>query len=241
MPRPRRYELADVPQHVVQRGNNRQQTFFEAADYQRYLDWLREAACRHQCDIHAYVLMPNHVHLLVTPRAPMAIAKLMQSIGRKYVRRVNDRQGRSGTMWEGRYKASLVSTGRYLMNCYRYIELNPVRAALVAHPAEYLWSSHRRNALGFIDPIVTEHREFTALAEEPAARIASYRELFLERMGDEVLTDIRRNLEQCRAFGPDAFKDEIEVALGRRVRAGSVGRRKSRVRCLEGPVSVRRV
>lgn len=125
MPRPPRYELAGLPQHVIQRGNNRQPTFFAEDDYTAYLGWLREAAVHHGCAIHAYVLMINHVHLLVTPTVGGAIGKLMQALGRRYVQYVNAQYRRSGTLWEGRYKASLIDSERYLLTCYRYIELNP--------------------------------------------------------------------------------------------------------------------
>ena len=125
MPRPLRYDVVGVPQHVVQRGVNRQRTFFSRRDCHRYLGWLGRAAREHSCDVHAYVLMSNHVHLLVTPREPMAIAAMMQSLGRRYVPYLNHMRDRTGTLWEGRYKASLVATGSYLWACYRYIELNP--------------------------------------------------------------------------------------------------------------------
>ncbi|MGQ0594082.1 MAG: transposase [Gammaproteobacteria bacterium] len=224
MPRRPRYELTTVPQHVIQRGNNQQPTFFSEEDYHRYLGCLREAAIRRRCDIHAYVLMSNHVHLLVTPHRPLAIAKLMQSVGRHYVRYVNDHYGRSGTLWEGRYKASLVDSEHYLLRCYRYIEINPVRAGTVSHPADYRWSSYRRNALGGADAVVTEHAEYTALGASLATRCEAYRALFRVDLDVEVLGEIRDSLNQCRVLGSERFKDEIEAALHRKVRAGKAGR-----------------
>jgi putative transposase len=196
MPRPPRYPIADVPQHVVQRGNNRQRTFFRAQDRLRYLHWLREAAAEWSCDVHAYALMTNHVHLLVTPRQPGAIASMMQSVGCRYVRYLNDWRGRTGTLWEGRYKAGLVSSEEYLWMCHRYIELNPVRAGIVGDPARYRWSSFRRNALGRPDALVSEHGAYTALGPDPASRLHAYRRLFAIDLGDEELRKIRSDLDR---------------------------------------------
>jgi putative transposase len=168
--------------------------------------------------------MTNHVHLLLTPRRPMAIASLMQSLGSSYVRYFNARYQRTGTLWEGRYHASLVATGSYLMNCYCYIELNPVRAGLTGDPGNYPWSSYRRNALGRPDRTIVEHGEYRALGAEGVERAESYRQLFAAELGPEVLEEIRLNLNQCRAFGPEAFKDEVEAALRRPVRRLRTGR-----------------
>jgi putative transposase len=228
MPRVRRYEITDIPQHVVQRGNNRQPTFFQTEDYCRYLEWLGEAAAREGCEIHAYVLMTNHVHLLITPRRPMAIGRVMQSVGRRYVRHINDKHGRTGTLWEGRHRASLVSTGEYLMTCYRYIELNPVRAGMVVDPAEHPWSSYRRNAWSRADALVTEHGEYSTLGTTTEERAAAYRELFRSEIDPVLLAQLRRDLHDCRPFGSEQFKDVVERALGRRVRPGKAGRPKVR-------------
>ncbi len=146
MPRQQRYRLPGVPQHVIQRGNNRQVTFFDNMDYRKYLDCLETAGDKYDCAIHAYVLMTNHVHLLMTPSEPDSISKVMQSVGRQYVQYINWSYKRTGTLWEGRYKASPIESERYLLTCYRYIELNPVRAGMVASPADYAWSSYRHNA-----------------------------------------------------------------------------------------------
>ncbi len=226
MPRPPRYELLDVPQHVVQRGNNRQPTFLGERDYQAYLHFLCECARERACDIHAYVLMTNHVHLLLTPRRPKAIASLMQSLGRRYVRYFNESHDRSGTLWEGRYKASLVGSERYLHACYRYIELNPVRAGLTGDPVAYRWSSFRRNAWGEADALVTEHAEYTNLGTSPSDRATAYRELLRSELDAALLADIRRNLHECRAFGSEAFKQEIEAMLRRRIRRDKPGPKK---------------
>ena len=149
MPRQLRYNLPGIPQHVIQRGNNRQATFFSDEDYMRYLADLKSACDQHQCEVHAYVLMTNHVHLLMTPHNGDGIAKTMQSLGRRYVVYINQTYRRTGTLWEGRYKAALIDSENYLLTCYRYIELNPVRAeGMVDHPGKYRWSSYRANALG---------------------------------------------------------------------------------------------
>jgi len=141
MPRKPRFYLPDVPAHVIQRGNNRQAVFFSDDDYRAYLGWLKEGAVRRGCAIHAYVLMTNHVHLLVTPEARESISRTIQYVGRRYVTYVNHQYGRSGTLWEGRHKGSTISSDAYLLACSRYIELNPVRAGMVEAPGDYLWSS----------------------------------------------------------------------------------------------------
>lgn len=210
MPRPLRYDAVGVPQHVIQRGVNRQRTFFSRRDCRRYLGWLGRAAHECACQVHAYVLMTNHVHLLVTPHEPMAIAAMMQSLGRRYVPYVNNLRSRTGTLWEGRYKASLVATGSYLWACYRYIELNPVRAGMVARPGEYRWSSFHRNVLGRPDPVVIEHPEYTELGESVAARAAVYSRLFDEGLEEAAARDIRQCLDRCDPYGSEAFKREVE-------------------------------
>jgi putative transposase len=155
MPRRPRIKLADVPQHIVQRGINREPCFFAEEDYHCYLHWLQKSAADWHCTIHAYVLMTNHVHLLVTSAKPDGIAKMMQSIGRRYVQYINRSYRRTGSLWEGRFKSSLVQAEEYLLTCMRYIELNPVRANMVNDPAQYRWSSYRHNGLGQIDERVT--------------------------------------------------------------------------------------
>ena len=152
-----RIDLPGIAQHIVQRGNDRQSCFAEPGDYGGYLQELREAAMKHGCAIHAYVLMTNHVHLLATPQSEGAISRMMQAIGRRYVACFNARYRRTGTLWEGRYKAALVGSSRYALACYRYIELNPVRAHMVRTPTEYPWSSHGHNALGLKQALITPH------------------------------------------------------------------------------------
>lgn len=228
MARQPRYNLPDVPQHVIQRGNNRQPVFFAEDDYQIYLDKLNAASVRHCCDIHAYVLMTNHVHLLMTPRKADGISKVLQSLGRTYVAYINRAYQRSGTLWEGRYRASLIDSERYLLACQRYIELNPVRAGMVMHPGEYRWSSFRANAHGETDLLTSKHEQYQTLGTNPQDRQRAYRELFQEQLDSVQLRSIRDALNQSQVLGSERFKNEIEQHLQRRIRPGKPGRPKKR-------------
>lgn len=215
MPRQPRPDFADIPQHIVQRGNNRQACFFQKEDYRRYLNALREASLRYGCHVHAYVLMTNHVHLLVTPQQVGAIGRMMQYLGRDYVTHINIQYRRSGTLWEGRYRSCLVDTQTYLLLCHRYIELNPVRAGMVATPQEYPWSSYGANALDLHDPCIRPHAEYLALGVNAEERRTTYRTLFDEGIDHERLAAIRNYNQQQRALGSTRFQAEIEAALGR--------------------------
>jgi putative transposase len=157
MPRKPRFQLAGIPQHVIQRGNNREACFRSESDYRRYLDDLAASAEKYTCRIHAYVLMTNHVHLLVTPEHAPGIGEMMQALGRRYVHYINKTYRRTGTLWEGRYKASLIDSEAYFLTCMRYIELNPVRAQMVAHPGEYQWSSYCAAAQGRAGALLSPH------------------------------------------------------------------------------------
>lgn len=224
MARQPRFSPPGIPQHVVQRGNNREPCFFAAEDYRFYLDCLRDAAEKFQCAIHAYVLMTNHVHLLMTPQQEGAIGQCLQSVGRRYVRYVNQVYRRTGTLWEGRYKASLIETETYLLTCYRYIELNPVRAAMVTHPGEYRGSSYRHNAAGDENAVLTPHLAYLHLGATPAERQHAYRELFRTHLDKALLHNVRLALNQEQVLGSEQFKDKIEATLNRSVRRGIAGR-----------------
>ena len=224
MPRSKRLDLPGVAQHVVQRGNDRQACFFEEADFIRYLQDVRESSMRYACTVHAYVLMTNHVHLLVTPTAAGGVARMMQAVGRRYVRYVNDSAGRTGTLWEGRYKASLVDDERYVLACYRYIELNPLRAAMVAEPEAYRWSSHAANAHGAPDPLVQAHPAYLALGVDAAQRHAHYRALVADGVAEDELAAIRLYVQRQRALGSERFRAQIERVLQRRAGIGRPGR-----------------
>ncbi|HET7313254.1 transposase [Salinisphaera sp.] len=230
MPRLPRFHLIGVPQHVVQRGNNRQACFFDPDDYRFYLDRLQNAAAAAGVDVHAYVLMTNHVHLLVTPQRDSAVSKMMQSIGRSYVQYVNRRQQRTGTLWEGRYKASPVESERYLLTCYRYIELNPVRARNMAnHPADYPWSSYHANAHGDGGHWLTPHPLYQRLGSTNQARQKAYCDLFAEAPSAETMREIRRSTQQGVVLGSERFRKEIEQATDVRATPRKRGRPKQRV------------
>ena len=215
MPRLPRYATPGQPQHVIQRGNNRTALFTAPGEYAVFAEFLLDAMTQHECLIHAYVLMTNHVHLLITPINEGGISRLMKSVGQRYVRYFNDKHGRTGTLWEGRYRATLIESERYLLTCYRYIELNPVRAGLASHPAEYRWSSHAANALGMVDRIVSPHALYLALAGNPGDRCAAYQALFSDAMDAETLQAIRRATNAAWALGSDNFRREA-AGLNRR-------------------------
>lgn len=171
-----RFVLPGQPQHLIQRGNNREPIFFAEEDYRFYLEKLQAACHRHDCAIHAYVLMTNHVHLLATPNTENSLSKMIQMLGRYYVQYINTNYQRTGTLWEGRYKATLIDSEHYLLTCCRYIELNPVRAGIVKHPSAYRWSSYHHNALGKADPLITPHSLYKRLGKDETSRQSAYRQ-----------------------------------------------------------------
>lgn len=224
MARRPRLELPGVALHVIQRGNNRGLCFRVDGDRQLYLRLLSDAAAQHQCAIHAYVLMPNHVHLLVTPESVGGVAGMMQDVGRRYVRLFNNSHRRTGTLWEGRYKSNLVDSETYLLTCHRYIELNPVRAGLVDDPLQYRWSSHRHYACGVHNPLITRHAVFERLAEDEAARRGAFVALFQAALDVQTLERIRMTVKQGWALGSEDFLNQVETTLGRSARAPKRGR-----------------
>lgn len=198
-----RIDAAGYPHHVIQRGNNRQAVFVDEADYRRYLLLLQEAAAGHSVAVHAYVLMTNHVHLLVTPETKPALSKFMQALGRRYVRWFNDRHGRSGTLWEGRFRAAVISADRYLLACMRYIELNPVRAGLSTSPADFRWSSNPHHVGHLVDPVITDHALFWALGNTPFERQSAYRALFDAPLPGDQLLELRQATNRGWALTPE--------------------------------------
>lgn len=214
MPRRPRIKLPGLPQHLVQRGVNREPCFFAEEDYHCYLHWLGKAAADYRCRVHAYVLMTNHVHLLVTPDDSDGLARLMQSVGRRYVQYVNRAYRRTGTLWEGRFKSSVVQEDQYFLRCMRYIELNPVRAGMVADPGLYRWSSYRHNGLGLADERVSAHPEYLALGLNETERLAAYRGLFRYELDEAALTGIRLALAQGQPLGSDRFAEQLCAATG---------------------------
>jgi putative transposase len=224
MPRRARLVLPNVPLHIIQRGNNRQACFFADEDYRFYLDWLAEHASKSGCQVHAYVLMTNHVHLLISAERAEAPGALMKALGQRYVQYVNRAYRRSGTLWEGRFRSCLTQEETYLLACQRYIELNPVRAGMVGHPAEYRWSSYRANAQGEADALVKPHSLYEALGSDAASRQAAYRELFRHDLEQGLVDEIRRATNGNFALGNERFAAQVSSALGKRVVPGQSGR-----------------
>jgi putative transposase len=224
MPRRARLAIAGIPWHIIQRGNNRSACFYADEDYLRYLDTLGELSKKHGCAVHAYVLMTNHVHLLLTPRKAESAALLMKHLGQRYVQYVNRVYRRSGTLWEGRIRSCLTQSEEYVLSCYRYIELNPVRAAMVQHPGDYRWSSYRGNAEGVANDLLMPQAEYLSLGREDKARQAAYRELFKSHIDSRRCDEIRTATNSNYALGNERFKAEIEQALKRRATPGKSGR-----------------
>jgi len=224
MARLHRIAPIDIPQHIIQRGNNRQVCFACDQDMAFYASLLYEYSKKYSVSLHAWVFMTNHVHLLASPHTIGGVSNMMQSVGRRYVRYFNREYRRSGTLWEGRFKASLVQSEIYLLQCQRYIELNPVRAGMVTDPAEYVWSSYQCHALGKTIQMSTPHEEYLALGDSDLTRQCTYRQLFRYHVDKELIKDIRQALNKGLALGGERFKDEIECLHNRRVRPAKMGR-----------------
>ncbi|WP_306604958.1 transposase [Azonexus sp.] len=219
-----RYIIPGQPQHIIQRGNNRQAIFAAEADYLFFRDALAEAASKHHLSIHAYVWMTNHIHLLATPGESDSISKVFQSAGRRYVQYFNHSYQRSGTLWEGRYRATVVDSEHYLLTLMRYIELNPVRAGMVVHPGDYPWSSHAFNAMGIKADWLTPHEEYLRLGQSVDERQSSYRALFQTGLSEPDLTAIRESTHKGWALGGERFREQIEALSKRRAASKGVGR-----------------
>lgn len=229
MRHPLRYCPAGIPVHVIQRGNNRIDCFRSNQDYATYANCLDEAARKYGVDIHAWVFMTNHVHILVTPQGDAAVSRMMQYLGRLYVRYFNQVHSRSGTLWEGRFRSCLVDTEHYFLTCHKYIELNPVRAGMVANPETYHWTSYHANALGVRSKLRTPHLVYLGLGSTEAERLVAYRNLFEKGLSGRELRKIRHATNQCLVLGSDHFKTEIERQSGQSGRAGKPGPKTTRV------------
>lgn len=192
MPRTARLVIPEVSLHIVHRGHNRANCFLDDADYLSYLAALGTYAARFACSVHAYCLMTNHVHLLVTPHDAAGCSNLMKHLAQRHSKRMNAKLGRTGTLWEGRYYSGLVPSDEYAVACYRYIELNPVRASMVEHPAQYRWSSYGANVLTDRHSFVKAHPSFIALGTKAQARISAYQSLCGEPLKQEMIAEIRR-------------------------------------------------
>ena len=224
MPRRPRIILPDIPLHLIQRGNNHQICFAADEDCQRYLEWLQDCSRESGCEVHAYVLMTNHVHLLVTPRTATAAGDMMKRLGQRYVQYFNRTYGRSGTLWEGRFRSCPVQDEHYLLACYRYLELNPVRAGMVAHPGEYRWSSYHCNARSGEGSILTPHPIYLGLGSDEGRRRAAYQQLFHHELDGPLVEEIRDATNGNFALGNERFRAELEAALQRRATRGRPGR-----------------
>ncbi|MES2150826.1 MAG: transposase [Pseudomonadota bacterium] len=224
MPRHRRPVLPDVPLHIVQRGNNRNCCFMSEWDYCVYLDLLAECASATECYVHAYVLMSNHVHLLISPRAADSASKMMKALGQRYAQYANRRHVRTGSLWEGRFHSSLVQDAQYLLICHRYIEMNPVRASMALHPGQYKWSSFSCNALGIDDHILTPHPIYSALGSVQRERLMAYLQLFEAPIPNQTLDLVRRAVNGNYSLGDTAFSKEMADRLGNSVAPRFPGR-----------------
>jgi REP-associated tyrosine transposase len=226
MARIRRLFIKNISQHIVQRGNNQLPCFFGSEDYEQYLDFLNDALEKYDVFLHAYCLMPNHIHTLMTPETVGGISRVFQDLGRRYVRYINFKYGRTGTLWGGRYHSCLVESEKHLLDCYRYIELNPVRNKIVEHPQEYKWSSYLYNALGISDFNLIPHNEYLKLGLSKYKRCLAYKELFQSNMNDDFLKSIREATQSNRVLGSEKFTYWLEKELSITVRKKKVGRPK---------------
>jgi len=230
MARLARFYIKNQPQHIIQRGNNRIDIFHHKEDYSFYLECLSKAAKEHTLKIHAYVLMTNHVHLIASPLDETSIPKTLQSLGRRYVQYFNYRYERTGTLWEGRYKATLIDSEQYLFTCMRYIELNPVRATnMVKHPRDYPWSSYHANSSNINNPIITPHKLYQALGNDSQSRHKAYRLLFKTQLNNSEITNIREATNKAWVLGSDKFKNRIKRLSDRRTTPLPKGRPSNKV------------
>ncbi len=226
MSRRSRIIVSGIPLHIIQRGNNRQACFFAGDDYLFYLDWLKELAKLSSCSVYCFVLMTNHVHLLITPKNADSAGNLMKRLGQRYVQYINRTYERSGTLWEGRFRSCIIQAQEYLFSCQRYIEMNPVRAGLVQHPGEYRWSSYGFNGQGERPSLIKPHILYKKLGQTNKERQQAYRDLFRYELNPGDIDKIREATNGNFACGDNRFNEEIAEILGRRVTPGKAGRPK---------------
>jgi putative transposase len=219
-----RLTVPGYPHHIIQRGNNRQAIFASNADYEALLSLFDEHARKSGVAIHGYVLMSNHFHLLATPDTADSLPQMMQAVGRRYVRYFNDRQARSGTLWEGRYKSTLIQAERYLLACMVYIDLNPVRAGLVVDPGDYPWSSHRHFIGRQHDKLISPHPLYWELGNTPFARDAAYAELVQTGISPQQTTALTQSALRGWALGEPDYVADLQKRTDRRVSKKNVGR-----------------
>lgn len=226
MPRRSRIIVPDIPLHIIQRGNNHQPCFFADEDYLLYLDWLEEYAKSEGCSIHSYVLMTNHVHILLTPETSKSAGTLMKRLGQRYVQHINRTYKRSGTLWEGRYRSCIVQQQEYLFSCQKYIEMNPVRSGIVQHPGEYRWSSYLINCQGNASGLLKPHPLYQSLGLTNTDYQIAYQQMYQSELETGEIDKIRKATNGNFALGNDRFQNEIGKVLGRRVAPGRAGRPK---------------
>ena len=229
MARLKRLYMQGCPQHIIQRGNNRSACFYSESDYKFYLHLLKESSYKYKVSVHTFVLMTNHVHLLVTPASEFSVSRMMQSIGRSYVQYINYTYERTGTLWEGRYKSTLVDSDYYFLVVSRYIELNPVRAKMVKQPTDYPWSSYQANGLGKEIKLLTAHDQYEGLGITKEERLKNYRELFDGHIPEKTLTELRDATNKGWVVGSKKFVAQVQKACGRAARKqGRGGDRRSK-------------
>jgi len=219
-----RLTLPGYPHHIIQRGNNRQAIFASNADHETLLGLIEESSKKFGVAIHAYVLMSNHIHLLATPEADGGIPQMMQALGRSYVRYFNSRQSRTGTLWEGRYKSTLIQAERYLLACMVYIDLNPVRAGIAPDAAEYPWSSHLHYAGRKVDKLITPHPLYWELGNTPFAREIAYAELVRSGIGMQQQQALTDATFRGWALGETDYVADLQQRTERRVSKSRAGR-----------------
>lgn len=224
MARLQRAAPVGIPIHILLRANNRQQCFKASSDYAAFLWWLREYSEKYQVDVHAWVLLEDHLHLLSTPNTAGGMSRMIQALGRQYVRFFNQQNLRTGTLWEGRYRSCLVQPGNYLLEVCRYIEMNPIRLSLVNYAGDYNWSSFQVNAKGKPSALCKQHAEYLKLGETKQDRIEKYLAYCEQTTNEELLKEIRDSTNKGLAIGDESFKMEVEKMTGRRVRPLKSGR-----------------
>ncbi len=224
MPRLPRLNLANIPQHIVVQGHNNLACFFDELDYEFYLLSLKIAADQYLVNVHAYVLLPNMIQIIATPLIPNGISSMMQSLGRRYVQYVNHRYKRSGTIWGGRYKSSVIDSESYLLTCYRYVELRPMYLGLSDGPAEYPWSSFHYHTCAADNDLIKDHRLYVALGDDETERAQEYSRLFHYAFDHRLMDYIAETVKLGQVLGGDSFKDKIEQIANQRVRPLKRGR-----------------
>lgn len=211
-----RISLPGFPQHIIQRGNNKQATFLDDNDFSAYLKKLGEYATQYHVHVHAYCLMTNHVHLLLTPLTENGTSRLMQALGRYYVCCFNKKYERTGTLWEGRFKSTVVDTDFYFLAVSRYIELNPVKAQMVENPGQYQWSSFRCNAMKVSNGILTPHPCYLKLGSTAHSRASNYQKLFQTPLTTQQDEEIKQATDKAWVLGDEKFKTQVEQLTNRR-------------------------